>query len=265
MISFSEPFFLYLLVPVTVAFLVWSAVAVFRIYSRPKISYGSKYPLLGKVKLWGLFVLPASVFMVLALAKPIMPGSSVRPSTGDIQVVLLLDSSISMRADDVKLSRLEIAKREISRMGAMLREGDKVALFTFGKSSNRKLYLTKDLETFFDQVERISFPTKLSNDESVWSTDFATALEHIYQSMDMQDSRGENYPAGRKYNPKKRDNRIVIIFSDGEDQMLNSMPANEQEIQQKAGYIDRRKKVLAEYKKRGLKIYPVGVGTSRGV
>ncbi|KKR02479.1 MAG: hypothetical protein UT29_C0002G0041 [Candidatus Yanofskybacteria bacterium GW2011_GWA1_39_13] len=263
-LHFLEPDFLYLLIPLATLFIFWIGVTAIKISKRPNRTYGSKYPLIGKIKLWGLFVIPAGVLMVLALAKPSFDQSSFRASQGDVEVILVVDRSISMRADDIKPSRLEIAKREAVNVESLLREDDKAALFIFGKESHRKIYLSGRFETTFDRLARISFPESLAGDGLIWDSDFATMLENIYQSMDRQDANSEGY-SGKNYVPKKRSNRIVIIFSDGEDQLKKEKPVSPEEIQSHKNYLKRLNGALAEFKKRGLKIYPVGIGTQKGV
>lgn len=265
---FAEPIFLYLLILLAPIFLIWIFAVALGLFSRPEKTYGSKYPLIGKIKLWGFFTLPATFLMITALARPSISGSEIKSSNGDVQAVILFDNSFSMKAVDIKPSRLEIARREILSTDSFLKEGDKVGLFTFGKGSHRKLYLTDDLGIFFDQVFGVGLFENL-NDETIFDTDFATALERIYLSLDRQDAYFEGREYNERYNPKKRTNRIVIIFSDGEDQFLNYKPVKPEEArvvaEEKAEYIKRLSKVLAEYRKRGLKIYPVGIGTRRGV
>lgn len=265
---FAEPIFLYLLILLAPIFLIWIFVVALGLFSRPEQSYGSKYPLIGKIKLWGFFALPATSLMIIALARPSISGGKIKSSNGDVQAIILFDNSFSMKAADIKPSRLEIARREILSVDSFLKEGDKVGLFTFGKGSHRKLYLTDDFGVFFDQVSGVGLFENL-NDETIFDTDFATVLEHIYQQLDRQDAYFEGREYNRRYNPKKRINRIVVIFSDGDDQFLNYKPVKPEEAravaEEKAEYVKKLSAVLAEYRKRGLKIYPVGIGTRRGV
>jgi len=262
--NFAEPTFLYLLAPLAAICIIWLIIVVLGLFSRSEKTHGSKYPLVGKVKLWGLFVLPSAALMIVALARPSMSGTSVKPSSGDIQVVVLFDNSFSMKADDIKPSRIEVAKREILSLDSFLKEGDRIGLFTFGKDSDRRLYLTNDFGTFFGQVSEMGSFENIYN-ETFFDTDFATALEHIYRSMDRQDASLEGRQYNQRYKPSKRSNRIVIIFSDGEDQLLVSKPENKDDADAKAKYVKKRSQVISEYRERGLKIYPVGIGTRNGV
>ncbi len=89
-------------------------------------------------------------------------------------------------------------------------------------------------------------------------------LENIYQSLDRQDSDDSEY-LKHHYIPKKKSNRIIIIFSDGEDQLKKDKPATSEETEYRNNYLKRLNGALAEFRKRGLKIYPVGIGTEKGV
>lgn len=262
--NFNDPAFLYLLIPLFVLFILWLGTTITKLIKRPKRTHGSKYPLIGKTKLWGLYAILAGILMVLAMAKPTLNQGSFKASRGDIEVLLVVDRSISMRADDLKPSRLDIAKREASNIEPLLIEGDKAALFVFGRESHRKIYLSGRFENTFDRLARISFPESLKGDGLIWDSDFASMLENIYQSMDRQDSGDSDY-LKKHYVPQKRSNRIVILFSDGEDQLKKDKPATQEETEYRNNYVKRLNSALAEFRKRGLKIYPVGIGTEKGV
>lgn len=264
--SFLEPVFLYLLIPWAVLFVFWLVTVFIKIRSRPAETYGSKYPLIGRVKLWGLFVIPAGILMVLALARPYSTKDNVSFSRGDVDIFLVVDRSISMRGGDIRESRLEIAKREALNIEFLLSESDRIALFVFGRESHRKIYLTRQHNTVFERVSRVSFPKpgNLKGDGLIWDSDFASMLENIYQSMDRQDMGVEKVSTAR-YVPKKKSNRIVILISDGEDQFKRDRPTTVEGIQYKADYLKRLDKALNEFRRRGIKIYPVGIGTTKGV
>src|SRR3989338_6750642 len=140
-----------------------------------------------------------------------------------------------------------------------------MALFVFGRESHRKIYLTQNHSSVFERIANINFPKpgNLKGDGLIWDSDFASMLENIYQSMDRQDM-GIKKDSGR-YVPKKKTNRIVILVTDGEDQFKNDKPVNAVDAQFRIDYLKRRDKALSEFRKRGLKIYPVGIGTLKGV
>lgn len=260
---FLEPNQLYLLVPIAILFLLWLLFVVLSLLNRSSSTFGSKYPLIGKLKLW-FFVTFAGGLMVLAMAKPTLSKGLIKPMRGDIEVIIVVDRSLSMRADDLKPTRLDIAVREAANIESLLKEEDKAALFVFGKEAHRKIYLSGKFANTFDRLAQITFPKSLKEDGVVFDSDFAALLEGIYHSIDKQDAYFENYK-GKKYIPQKRSNRIVVIFSDGEDQNKKNQPQNDQEAKDLADYNQRLNKALAEFRKRGLKIYPVGIGTELGV
>ncbi|OGN12753.1 MAG: hypothetical protein A3C71_02760 [Candidatus Yanofskybacteria bacterium RIFCSPHIGHO2_02_FULL_43_15c] len=263
-LHFLEPVFLYLLIPLAILFVVWLLAVVIKRKTRSLPTYGSKYPLIGRVKIWGLFVIPAGALMILALAKPYLAKDRVSFSRGSVEIVMVIDRSISMRGNDVKESRLEIAKREALNIEAFLNDNDKIALFVFGRESHRKIYLTNKHDTVFERVANINFPRQgdLKGDGLIWDSDFASMLENIYQSLDRQDMGVKKVS---RYVPQKRTNRIVILISDGEDQFKNDKPTTATATQYKDDYLKRFNAALREFRRRGIKIYPVGVGTQRGV
>ena len=260
--SFLEPAFLYLLVPLAIAFVLWLCVVLGNVLSRPPKTYGSRYPLVGKLKLWGATLI-AGALMVLALAKPYLSKGAVSVARGNVEVILVIDRSISMRANDLGTLRLEIAKREALNIEPLLTEGDKMAFFVFGKESHRKIYLTKKYQTVFERVGAVYFPESLKGDGTVWDSDFAGMLENIYQSLDRQDAYAEGVSI-KQYVPKKRSNRIVLMMSDGEDQFRKEKTFNSYDEEYKQAYIKRLNQALSEFRRRGLKIYPVGIGTVKG-
>lgn len=261
---FLDPVFLYLLMPLAVLFVLWLVITMIKRIKRPQQTYGSRYPFIGKGKLW-FFALLSGVLMIGAIAKPSLSQGSFKALRGDIEVILVVDRSISMRAEDIRPTRLDVAKREAFNVETVLTKGDKAALFVFGEESHKKIALSEKFsENIFYRLARVSFPKSLKGDALVWGSDFASMLENVYQSLDRQDKYNDSY-SGKNYIPKKRTNRIVILFSDGEDQFKKYKSTTPEEIKHKDDYIKRLNSALSEFRKRGLKIYPVGVGTVRGV
>lgn len=264
-IRFREELFLSLLYPFGILFCIWLISVLFKFWNRPEMTYGSRYPLVGKIRFWGAAIL-AGIFMVLALANPYIAKEGVSFSRGNADVIIVIDRSISMRADDIKESRLEIAKREALNIESLLNDGDKVALFIFGKESHRKIYLTERHPVVFERISRISFPSpgNLKGDGLIWDSDFGSMLENIYYSLDRQDSGDREY-LKKGFIPSKKSNRIVILFTDGEDQLKNDRSVGAQDVQARIEYMKRLNKALKEFERRGIKIYPVGIGTRKGV
>jgi Ca-activated chloride channel family protein len=113
-------------------------------------------------------VVATVVVLVLAMARPLVEREVTRPIYRKQDVVVLLDASLSMLAQDIHPSRIGRAKEEIRRF--ILNRGpavDRVGLVTFAGSSVITSYLTSDPNNlafyldFMDIVPRISYGTDI--------------------------------------------------------------------------------------------------------
>lgn len=244
-VIFANPGFIPYLKYVVYAVLVTLAVIFFRFITRPKKTYGSRYPFIGKAK-YILFAFGAIACSLVALARPYLPQGGVELRQGAVDVVVAIDTSVSMFSFDIEPFRLEVAKLNAYNLVArgIVRPGDRIALFTFNGNTVRQLYLTKDTDRYLTEINDIVRPRSFLNDETRFFTDYALALEHIYLSLDRQDR-----DAGLEV-PRKIKNRLIFIFSDGDD---------------RSGDRERIAVSLKALNARGVKIYPIGIGTIRGV
>tara|TARA_B100001250_G_scaffold328913_1_gene293525 strand:+ start:3124 stop:4128 length:1005 start_codon:yes stop_codon:yes gene_type:complete len=141
-----------------------------------------------------------------------------------VDIVIALDTSISMDSEDVTPSRIKKAKFELSQLMNSL-NGDRVAIIVFAGSSHLYLPLTSDYDAallFLNQINTQMIPTKGTNLKSA----FSTALSAFSDQENMH--------------------KVLLLVSDGED--------HEGEM------IDLSKKAS----KNGFIINTVGVGSSRG-
>ncbi|MBW8014631.1 MAG: VWA domain-containing protein [Planctomycetes bacterium] len=88
-------------------------------------------------------VVLAFVFIVVGLTRPTWNAEPKKFARKGRDVVILLDVSRSMLAEDIKPNRLERARIAISDLLEIL-DGDRVALVTFAGSSTVKCPLTQD-------------------------------------------------------------------------------------------------------------------------
>ena len=156
-----------------------------------------------------------------------------------------------MWARDLGPSRLEIAVREALTLYTqeVLTPGDRVALFVFGTTALRQVHLSSNAERFVEQIGQIAPPDQLSGDAFPWDSDVTTAFEHVYQSLDNQD----RFESGdENWEPAERTDRVVLLFTDGDFASDNEQLA-------------RLDQALAEFRRRGLAVYPVVVGSRTGV
>ena len=249
-VYFENPEYLAFLPFAGICLVLGLLASAFKRRTRPVKTYGSSYPLIGRITLW-FFALAALSAMILAAARPYFIYGASSFKRGNVDVSVALDISASMWVKDVKPSRLDLAVQEILNLHAhdILREGDRVALFVFGGTVVRKVHLSPDRERFVEVVGRIRPPPTLTGDAFPWDTDVAAAFDHVYQSLDNQD---RFVAGGEDWQPMRRSDRLVLMFSDGDYAAVGEQA-------------QRLDQAMAEFQRRGLKVYPIGIGTQTGV
>ena len=146
---FANPEYLYLLLLLPALMLLF----FYSNYRRRKNleSYGdiqllkallpSKATMRARISFWLQFV--AVALTALLLARPQFGSNKETVTTRGVEVVVALDISNSMLADDIKPNRLEKAKRLISRIMNKSKE-NKVALVVFAGDAFVQLPITDD-------------------------------------------------------------------------------------------------------------------------
>jgi Ca-activated chloride channel homolog len=173
----------------------------------------------------------AIAFAITALARPQAGKGLSEIKVRGVELMVVLDVSTSMLAEDIKPSRLAFAKAELSRLFDML-SGDKVGLVGFAGSALLLSPLTTDissLKMFLDSLSPYSVQTQ--------GTYFEHALREAADSFD----RG-----GVEDSDRVKTTRVILVLSDGEDQ--------------EKGALDLAKKLGGE----GIRIFTVAFGTERG-
>ncbi len=174
----------------------------------------------------------ALLFFALAWARPQGVGQGEEVKSLGIEILLLVDVSNSMLAEDIKPTRIDLAKRELKRLVDQMGT-DRIALVAFAGSaillsplttdkSAIKMYLD-DLSPDFVQTQGTSFEKGLSE-----------AMEAFQRGgVDAMPEEG-------------RITKVVIITSDGED--------HEQ------GALDLVEKLTGD----GVRVFTLAVGTEAG-
>ena len=149
MFRFGEPLYLYLLIvlPVLAAVYFYSNYRRrkrLRLYGDPQLLKElmpdvSKYR--PDVKFWLIFA-AIGLFSVL-LARPQFGSKQETVKRKGVEVIIALDISNSMLAQDVQPSRLEKAKRLVSRLVDEL-DNDKVGMIVFAGDAFTQLPITSD-------------------------------------------------------------------------------------------------------------------------
>jgi len=174
---------------------------------------------------WGVALrLLALGLLIVGAAGPEWGHELVRRSAVGSEVVLVIDVSASMDVRDVPPSRLEEARREavavLERLG-----GSRVAVVAFAGEAVRLCPLTIDRSAARLVLESLSTGTVAEP-----GTDLAKGLR----------------TAARLLPPKRRNEQVIILWTDGEDLERNGRSA------------------VDDLARAGLRVFAIGVGTQAG-
>jgi Ca-activated chloride channel family protein len=170
-------------------------------------------------------LIASAALIMLALSRPQYGIRPLEARRSGVDVMILIDTSFSMAAADVKPSRIERAKLELSRLVKAL-EGNRIGLMAFAGESFLECPMTLDsgaIRLFLDGVGVGIIPTP--------GTAIGAAVNEAVKAM-------------KRSGAAKT--RAIILVTDGEDL--------EGEVDQAA----------ASAKEAGIKIYGVGIGSASG-
>jgi len=171
------------------------------------------------------FLILASIFFIItAFVQPQWGYHWQKLKRKGVDIIIALDTSKSMLADDVKPNRLDSAKRQIKDLLKVL-TGDRVGLVTFAGTSFLQCPLTLDygaFRMFLDFVDTNTMPQG--------GTDIGSAIREALNAFEKGSKK----------------HRAVIIITDGED--------NE----------NRAEAAAKQAKLQGVPIYLVGIGSKEG-
>ena len=201
MFRFGEPTYLYLLLllPFLAAFYLYSNYKRrknIRRFGDPTL-LAQLMPDVSKyrpdVKFWIIFV-AIGLFSVL-LARPQVGSKLETVKRKGVEVIIALDISNSMLAQDVQPSRLEKAKRLISRLVDEL-DNDKVGMIVFAGDAFTQLPITSDYISAKMFLESIN-PSLISKQGTA-----------IGEAINL---------AARSFTPQEGVGRAIIVITDGEN------------------------------------------------
>jgi Ca-activated chloride channel family protein len=184
------------------------------------------WPLGKKIKSISLYI--GLALLIIAASGPKI-GTEVREvKRQGVDLLIALDLSASMNAEDVKPSRLEKAKYEINRLIDRL-NGDRVGLIVFTGEAFLQSPMTLDysaLRLFLNIAETSQMPSSTTN--------FSAAMEAAAEAF--QTAEGEKNSAAK----------VLLIVSDGENQG------------------DSYDESLQQLLEQNVSIYTLGIGTEAG-
>ncbi|AZR73243.1 hypothetical protein BBF96_07500 [Anoxybacter fermentans] len=151
--------YLFSLIPILIGFFVWSLRK-----RRKDLNYLANSPLLEKLlinyrpweeKLRAGLLIMGILFLLIALLGPQWGFHWETVTHRGIDIIIAVDASKSMLAEDVRPNRLERAKLLIQDLLDRL-EGDRVGLVTFAGTSFLQVPLTIDYNAFMQGVQALS-------------------------------------------------------------------------------------------------------------
>ncbi len=184
----------------------------------PNLSFGRK-------RFKDFLLIVAATSVILALADPQIGTRIEEVKREGIDLVVAVDVSTSMLAQDIAPSRLEKAKHEMSGLLDRL-DGDRVALVAFAGRAVIECPLTMDYgacEIFLDILEPgvVSMP--------------GTSISHAIRT------------SLKAFQEESQAGRAIILITDGEDHQEQVM------------------EVVEQAKEMGVVIHAVGIGSPQGV
>ena len=171
-----------------------------------------------------IFVVLAILFLLLALTRPRWGYQWEDLHQRGVDVIVALDVSSSMLAEDIKPNRLERAKRKISDLLDMM-EGDRIGLVAFAGTSFVQCPLTLDYgaaRIFLSAIDTQLIPTQ--------GTAIGNAIKFSVKAFRTQEKKS----------------KALILITDGEDQTGKALSSAKSAGDQ------------------GVKIYTIGIGGDIG-
>ena len=230
MVRYTHPEMFYLFVPLIMVF-IWY------VYQGRKLRMSLenlgceqvKKFLLNRVKysnirLRSRLIILGIIFVLVASTGPQIGMKLTELNRKGVDIFILMDTSMSMNAVDVKPSRMEKAQYELNRLINNL-EGDRVGLIAFAGTSHLHCPLTEDYSAarlFLNMMDTDLIATQ--------GTDLAVAIQLALDHVEKED---------KKY-------KVLILVSDGEDHQGDAIDLAEQA------------------KDLGIIIHTLGVGTPAG-
>jgi len=107
----------------------------------------------------------AALLLVFALARPFLNAVG----TDTPHVIVAIDTSLSMKATDVKESRFEEAKKRANKLISNLKPGTEVTLISMGKNVNIEENLSSDKGRLLDKLGELKASNSASDTEDAKS------------------------------------------------------------------------------------------------
>ena len=183
----------------------------------------------GKIKVFliQLLFISAIVSLVIGLARPRISSVDKNITVEVIDIVLVLDTSSSMLAEDFKPNRLEAVK-EAAKEFIQNRNGDRIGLLVFGKDTFIQCPLTIDYSVLNNLLSEVTVMEPKYD-----GTAIGVAIANGVNRLRNSDSKS----------------KVIILLSDGSNNVGSIDPIS-------------AAKIAKEY---GIKVYTIGAGTNQSI
>jgi Ca-activated chloride channel family protein len=148
----------------------------------------------GRTQIKNILTVLIFILLIIGIANPQVGTKMEEVKREGVDLMIAIDLSNSMMAEDIKPNRLERAKQAISRLIDKL-EGDRIGLIVFAGEAYVQLPITTDYSAaklFLSTVNTNIVPTQ--------GTEIAKAIDLSIESFDMENAQ----------------NKAIIIITDGE-------------------------------------------------
>ena len=224
-------FLLLLLIP----YIIWYV--MYRKKSEPTMRMSDTFAFRYAPKSWKVMLMPlqmllrtlAFVMIVLVLARPQTQNSWKDQSVEGIDIMLAMDVSTSMLAEDLKPNRIEAAK-QVAAEFISGRPNDNIGLTIFAGESFKQCPMTTDHASLLNLLQNVRTDIAqrgLIEDGTAIGMGLANAVSRLKDS--------------------KAKSKVVILLTDGSNNRSDISPMTAAEIA----------------KSLGIRVYTIGVGTNK--
>lgn len=224
-----------LLLLLVIPYMVWYV--LYRKNSEPTMRMSDTYHLHFMPKSWRVIMMPvlpvlrvlAFVLLVVAMARPQTSNSWKNKTVDGIDIMLAIDVSTSMLAEDLKPNRIEAAKQVAAEFIAG-RPNDNIGLTIFAGESFTQCPMTADHASLLNMLQGVRTDIAargLIEDGTAIGMGLANAVSRLKGS--------------------KAKSKVVILLTDGSNNMGDLSPMTSAEIA----------------KSMGIRVYTIGVGTNK--
>jgi len=230
MFQLENKFYLYALGIIPLFIIIYMMVNIWR--KKALKNYGDisviqqLFPDVSKSKRFWKFILftVAFAFLIIGIVNPQVGTKLEEVKRKGADLMICLDVSNSMKAEDLQPNRLEKAKQAISKLLDKL-EGDRIGIIVFAGQAYVQLPITTDYSAgklFLESINTDLIPTQ--------GTDIGSAIDLAIESFGKDEGK----------------NKAIVIITDGEDNEAGAVKSAEASAE------------------KGIAIHTIGMGSAEG-